>query len=140
MTERETAAKENWRKRKKKPPRVPGMPWVSFKVCLGIAIAWSVMGGASIGWTEGCTIDIDIAKCPRRRTITRTNTKTKVFLFYRFCFAPRNVGGTTGAGWTVHAFALSSHSLCFSLSFCSIRLLLFHLVNLEFGLQTYLLY
>lgn len=51
MTERETRAKENWAKRKRKPPRVPGMPCVSFRVCLGIAIAiaCSVMGGASIG-------------------------------------------------------------------------------------------
>ena len=49
MTERERRAKENWRKRRMKPPRVPGMPWVSLRDCLGLACSVTVSGGASIG-------------------------------------------------------------------------------------------
>lgn len=65
MTERETRAKENWRKRRRKLPRVPGMPWKSLRVCRGIAL--SVSGGASTGWTAGWTIDITAAAIRRSR-------------------------------------------------------------------------
>jgi len=118
MTERETTAKENWRKRKRKPPRVPGMPWVSFKVCLGIAIAWSVMGGASIGWTEGCTIDIDIAKRGRTRTPTKKKEKQRVFGSTGFAsFHQTLVVVLLMLVELWHAFALSFHHTPFPFHF-----------------------
>ena len=51
MTRREMTAKMNWKRRKAKPPQVPGMPCMSFILALGTFCA--VCGGASTGCTDG---------------------------------------------------------------------------------------
>lgn len=53
MTHSDTAANANWKNRNTRPPRVPGMPWMSFIRALGAPLAASVSGGASIGCTAG---------------------------------------------------------------------------------------
>lgn len=53
MTHSATAAKANWKNLNTRPPRVPGMPWMSFILALGAPLAASVSGGASIGCTAG---------------------------------------------------------------------------------------
>lgn len=53
ITHRDTAANANWKTRNTRPPRVPGMPWISFIRALGGPLATSVSGGASIGCTAG---------------------------------------------------------------------------------------
>lgn len=54
MTQSARTAKANWENRRARPPGVPGMPWMSFILPLGIApFAASVTGGASTGCTDG---------------------------------------------------------------------------------------
>ena len=50
MTTSAAAAKRNWKNRKASPPRVPGIPSMSFILTMG-AFAPSVVGGSSAGWT-----------------------------------------------------------------------------------------
>lgn len=102
MTERETRAKENWRKRRRKPPRVPGMPWKSLRVCRGIAL--SVSGGASTGWTAGWTIDITAAaiRTKRRSLLSLTKTASLILLQQQ---------QQEGSRWTKHSLPLFSVKL-----------------------------
>lgn len=55
MTEREAAAKKNWKKRSVRPSNVAGIPCISSILTRGACVASGAAaagGGASTGWTD----------------------------------------------------------------------------------------
>lgn len=60
ITEMERTEKRSWKRRRMRPPVVPGMPCKSFILTPGPLAAASVAGGASRGCTEGRLMFIDV--------------------------------------------------------------------------------
>ena len=58
ITQRETTAERNWKRRRTRPPGVPAMPWTSFILTLGALLPPSLSGGASTGCTTGLLTNI----------------------------------------------------------------------------------
>lgn len=60
MTAKAATANPNWMQRRARPPRVPGMPSMSFILTMGATSPTSVVGASSTGWIDPWLVFISL--------------------------------------------------------------------------------